>query len=61
MPDGVAAGSHAGRADGSTQVTYGGHPLYYSAHEGKYQVLCHNVTEFGGRWLVVSPDGTAVA
>lgn len=49
------------RADGSTQVTYGGHPLYYYAHEGKNQVLCHNVTEFGGRWLVVSPDGTAVA
>ena len=46
LPDGVAADSHAGRADGSTQVTYGGHPLYYSAHEGKYQVLCHNVTGF---------------
>ena len=26
-----------------TQVTYAGHPLYFYAHEGKYQVLCHNI------------------
>jgi len=45
------------RADGSTQVTYAGHPLYYYAHEGKNEVLCHDVTEFGGRWLVVTPRG----
>ena len=47
------------RADGSTQVTYGGHPLYYYAHEGKYEVLCHNVEEYGGLWLVVTPVGEA--
>lgn len=47
------------RADGSTQVTYAGHPLYFYAHEGKYQVLCHDVEDFGGTWLVVRPDGTA--
>ena len=47
------------RTDGSTQVTYGGHPLYYYAHEGKNQVLCHNVDEFGGLWLVVTPNGEA--
>jgi predicted lipoprotein with Yx(FWY)xxD motif len=46
------------RTDGSSQVTYAGHPLYYYAHEDPHQVLCHNVTEFGGRWLVVTPDGT---
>ena len=39
------------------QVTYAGHPLYFYAHEGKYRVLCHNVEEFGGTWLVVQPDG----
>ena len=45
------------RDDGSTQVTYAGHPLYYYAHEGPGQVLCHDVVEFGGRWLVVTPEG----
>jgi len=45
------------RADGSTQVTYAGHPLYFYAHEGKRQVLCHNIEEYGGLWLVVQPDG----
>ncbi len=45
------------RKDGSLQVTYAGHPLYFYAHEGKNQVLCHNVSEFGGVWLVVTPSG----
>ncbi|TDO36298.1 putative lipoprotein with Yx(FWY)xxD motif [Kribbella sp. VKM Ac-2527] len=47
------------RTDGSTQVTYGGHPLYYYAHEGKNEVKCHNITGFGGLWLVVTPSGDA--
>lgn len=46
------------REDGSTQVTYNGHPLYFYAHEGKRQVLCHDIREYGGLWLVVRPDGT---
>ena len=45
------------RRDGSVQVTYAGHPLYYYAHEGPGQVLCHDVVEFGGTWLVVTPRG----
>ena len=45
------------RTDGTTQVTYAGHPLYFYAHEGKYQVLCHDIVEYGGTWLVVQPDG----
>ena len=49
------------RSDGSTQITYAEHPLYFYAHEGKYQVLCHNVDEFGGTWLVVKPDGKPAA
>jgi predicted lipoprotein with Yx(FWY)xxD motif len=49
------------RDDGSTQVTYAGHPLYYYAHEGPGEVTCHDVVEFGGRWLVVTPDGAPAA
>jgi predicted lipoprotein with Yx(FWY)xxD motif len=49
------------RSDGSVQITYAGHPLYFYAHEGKHQVLCHNVQEFGGTWLVVQPDGKPAA
>jgi predicted lipoprotein with Yx(FWY)xxD motif len=47
------------RRDGSSQVTYAGHPLYFYAHEGKHEVLCHGVSEFGGLWLVVTPRGVA--
>jgi predicted lipoprotein with Yx(FWY)xxD motif len=49
------------RADGRTQVTYAGHPLYYYAHEDEGEVLCHDVAEYGGVWLVVRPDGQAAA
>jgi predicted lipoprotein with Yx(FWY)xxD motif len=49
------------RTDGSRQVTYAGHPLYYYVHDGPGQVLCHNVVEYGGRWLVVTPVGSAAA
>jgi predicted lipoprotein with Yx(FWY)xxD motif len=45
------------RRDGSRQVTYGGHPLYYYAHEGVGEVLCHDVVLNGGLWLVVTPGG----
>ncbi|MGZ5324598.1 MAG: COG4315 family predicted lipoprotein [Solirubrobacterales bacterium] len=48
------------RNDGTTQVTYGGHPLYYYVDDPKGEVLCQNVEEFGGLWLVVAPDGEAV-
>jgi predicted lipoprotein with Yx(FWY)xxD motif len=48
------------RTDGTTQVTYNGHPLYYYAHEGPGEVTCHNVEEFGGLWLVVDAAGDAV-
>jgi predicted lipoprotein with Yx(FWY)xxD motif len=48
------------RRDGTTQVTYNGHPLYYYAHEGPGQVLCQGVDEFGGLWLVVRASGNPV-
>jgi len=45
------------RRGGRKQITYGGHPLYYYAHEGPGQVLCHDVEEFGGLWLVLKRSG----
>ncbi len=48
------------RDDGSIQVTYDGQPLYYYVDDPPGQVLCHNVDEFGGLWLVVEPSGQAV-
>jgi predicted lipoprotein with Yx(FWY)xxD motif len=49
------------RADGKLQVTYAGRPLYYYEGDRKPgQILCQNVVEFGGRWLVVRPNGGLV-
>ena len=48
------------RADGRRQVTYAGHPLYYYVGDGKGRVLCQNVNEFGGDWLVVRGSGKLV-
>jgi predicted lipoprotein with Yx(FWY)xxD motif len=48
------------RRDGRRQYTYRGRPLYYYAHEGPGEVKCQNVSEFGGLWLVVRPDGSLV-
>lgn len=46
------------RTDGSIQVTYAGHPLYFYANEGPGEVLCHDVFLNGGWWYVVTPEGT---
>lgn len=48
------------RRDGTTQVTYNGHPLYYYVDDGPNQVLCQDVEEFGGIWYVVQPSGEPV-
>jgi predicted lipoprotein with Yx(FWY)xxD motif len=49
------------RANGTTQVTYAGHPLYYYVGDRKAgQILCQNVPEFGGLWLVVAARGALV-
>ena len=48
------------RRNGKRQVTYDGHPLYYYVDDAPGRVLCHDVFEFGGRWLVARPDGTPV-
>jgi predicted lipoprotein with Yx(FWY)xxD motif len=49
------------RADGRLQVTYNGRPLYYYVGDrAPGQILCQNVSEFGGLWLVARPNGTLV-
>jgi predicted lipoprotein with Yx(FWY)xxD motif len=49
------------RADGTKQVTYAGRPLYYYVGDRKAgQILCQNVSEFGGLWLVVRASGAPV-
>ena len=49
------------RRDGRRQVTYNRRPLYYYVGDkSPGQVLCQNVDEFGGTWLVVRPNGQLV-
>src|SRR5438128_9967096 len=61
---GAVSGPRVGtitRADGTKQVTYAGRPLYYYVGDRKPgQILCQNVSEFGGLWLVVRPTGKLV-
>lgn len=49
------------RTDGTTEVTYAGHPLYYfiqdkAAGDAKGQAI----NGFGGLWWVMSPSGAAM-
>jgi predicted lipoprotein with Yx(FWY)xxD motif len=49
------------RSDGKLQVTYAGRPVYfYRGDTQPHQVLCQNVYEFGGLWLVVRANGAPV-
>ncbi|TQS18325.1 hypothetical protein FLX08_25345 [Microbispora hainanensis] len=49
------------REDGSTQVTYNKHPLYYYSKDQKAgDVLGNGVKDFGGEWYAVTPEGKKV-
>ena len=49
------------RPDGSKQVTYGGHPLYYFAGDAAAGDLKGQGTNgFGAKWWVVSPAGASI-
>jgi predicted lipoprotein with Yx(FWY)xxD motif len=48
------------RRDGKLQVTYKGQPLYYYVADKPGVILCQDVNEYGGDWLVVSPSGRAI-
>ena len=45
------------RTDGTLQVTYGGHPLYYYSADPVGKIMCQHVTMHGGLWLIVKPNG----
>jgi predicted lipoprotein with Yx(FWY)xxD motif len=50
------------RRDGSTEVTYAGHPLYYFLSDRKPgDVTGQGINAFGARWYVVSPSGMLIA
>jgi len=49
------------RHNGRRQITYRGRPLYYYVGDRKPgRITCQNVVEFGGRWLVVRPNGELI-
>lgn len=49
------------RRNGELQATYAGQPLYYYTGDSPGTILCHDVEEFGGLWLVVKPNGKAAS
>lgn len=49
------------RRNGRRQVAYAGKPLYYYVGDRRPgQILCQDVFEYGGRWLIVRPSGKLV-
>jgi predicted lipoprotein with Yx(FWY)xxD motif len=49
------------RSDGSMQVTYAGHPLYYFLQDkGPGQTTGQSNDGFGAKWWVVGADGKAI-
>jgi predicted lipoprotein with Yx(FWY)xxD motif len=49
------------RPDGSSEVTYAGHPLYwYEGDTSAGDTNGEGLTDFGGSWDAVSPAGNAV-
>ena len=48
------------RRGGKRQVTINGRPLYSYVDDAPGRVLCHDVEEFGGLWLVVRGNGVPV-
>lgn len=58
--DGMLLGTTK-RTDGTTEVTYAGHPLYYVVTDhNPGDATGQAVTNFGAAWYVVGPDGNKV-
>jgi predicted lipoprotein with Yx(FWY)xxD motif len=50
------------RTDGTTEVTYGGHPLYYVITDhNPGDATGQAVNNFGALWFAVGPDGKQVS
>jgi predicted lipoprotein with Yx(FWY)xxD motif len=49
------------RSDGTKQVTYNGHPLYYFASDaGKGDTRGQGLKSFGSDWYVLAPSGNKI-
>jgi predicted lipoprotein with Yx(FWY)xxD motif len=49
------------RTDGSTEVTYNGHPLYYYAGDTKPGATTgQDINQFGALWYVLTANGTEI-
>jgi predicted lipoprotein with Yx(FWY)xxD motif len=60
----AGAGVHASllgttkRRDGTLQVTYNRHPLYYYTADKRGKIMCQHANMHGGFWYVVKANGT---
>ena len=45
------------RKDGTLQVTYNRHPLYYYSVDKVGKVMCQHANMHGGLWLIIKPNG----
>jgi len=45
------------RRDGTRQVTYNGHPLYYFSGDKGSEINCQHADSSGGYWYVISSNG----
>jgi predicted lipoprotein with Yx(FWY)xxD motif len=52
----------AKRTDGSTQVTYNGHLLYYYVGDrSPGEIKCQAAVEYGGGWYVLDLHGNKIS
>jgi predicted lipoprotein with Yx(FWY)xxD motif len=45
------------RKNGTLQVTYNRHPLYYYSADKRGKIMCQHANVHGGLWLIIKPNG----
>ena len=45
------------RKNGTLQVTYNRHPLYYYSADKGSKIMCQHANMHGGLWLIIKPNG----